>query len=250
MAARAPQRPAPAAAMSTPGAPGPFAFASAEPLAARQLRDAPLRWPRPSRLAEPLKAPSKRAAAGLRRLGLENVGDLLAHLPSDSREARTVAGLRAGEPATVTVEVRTIRARPVRRRRMRPLVEASVFDASGSMRATFFNQPWLVDRHPAGTRLLLHGKPDARGGFGGSHHAPVAQAIGAADEGPAAAGGSVAHYPAADGITSTELLTLVQGAREALHDVPEFLAAATRVAGGLPDRRPGRAAMHFPRGPR
>jgi ATP-dependent DNA helicase RecG len=250
MAARASQRPAPAAAVSAPGASGPIAFASAEPLAARQLRDAPVRWPRPSRLAEPLKAPSKRAAAGLRRLGLENVGDLLAHLPSDSREARTVAGLRAGEPATVTVEVRTIRARPVRRRRMRPLVEATVFDASGTMRATFFNQPWLVDRYPPGTRLLLHGKPDARGGFGVSHHAPAVQEIGAEGEGPPAVGGSVAHYPAADGITSTELLTLVQGARGALQDVPEFLAAATRVAEGLPDRAAALAAMHFPRGTR
>ena len=41
---------------------------------------------------------------------------------------------------------------------MRPLVEATVADASGSMKATFFNQPWLVQRYPAGTRLVLHGK--------------------------------------------------------------------------------------------
>ncbi len=208
----------------------------------------------PRRLAEELKAPSKRAASGLERLGLRTVGDLLAHIPSDIREARTISGLVAGEQATVTVEVRTIRARPVRNRRMRPLVEATVFDASGSMRATFFNQPWLVDRYPPGTRVLLHGKPDARGGFGVAHHAPATPRSSPASEaeqsptaGAAAPAGTVAHYPAAEGITSTEILTLVQGARSALADVPEFLAARTRAAEGLPDLPAALTAMHFPR---
>ena len=226
---------------------GPLAFASKEIPDPRELRAAPVRWPRPSRLLEPLKAPSKRAAAGLEKLGLATVGDLLSHLPSDSREARTVAGLRAGEPATVAVEVRTIRARPVRNRKMRPLVEATVFDTSGSMRATFFNQPWLVERYPPGTRLILHGKPDARGGFGVSHHAPSTQQIGAEPGQDAPGGGSVAHYPAAEGITSTEILTLVQGARGALADVPEFLEARTRAVEGMPDLPTALTAMHFPR---
>ncbi len=75
---------------------GPRRFASSEPLGGAELRGAPVHPPRPSLLGEPLKAPSKRAAAGLARLGLETVGDLLEHLPSDSREARTVAGLTAG----------------------------------------------------------------------------------------------------------------------------------------------------------
>jgi len=224
----------------------PRSFAQGEPIGTEELRAAPVHTPRPSRLAEPLKAPSKRAAAGLARLGLETVGDLLEHLPSDSREARTISALTPGEPATVTVEVRSIRARPVRRRRMRPLVEATVFDASGAMRATFFNQPWLVERYPPGTRLLLHGKPDGRGGFGVSHHAPASEELGAQPrQGGAGAeprGGSVAHYPAAEGITSTEILTLAQGARGALADVPEFLDGRARAAEGLPDRAAALAA--------
>ena len=39
----------------------------------------------------------------MRALGIETVGALLEHLPSDSREARTVAALRAVEQATVAV---------------------------------------------------------------------------------------------------------------------------------------------------
>ena len=83
------------------------------------------------------------------------------------------------------------------------------------MRATFFNQPWLVERYPPGTRLLLHGKADGRGGFRVSHHALGGGRSGAgrrAAETPATAA-SVAHYPATEGVTSTQILTLVQGAR-------------------------------------
>ncbi len=225
-------------------------FASHEQLSHAELLGAPVRWPRPSRLEAPLAPAAKKMAAGLLALGLRSVGELLEHLPSDSREARTVAALRAGEQATVSVEVRTISARAVRRRGMRPLVEASVFDASGRMRATFFNQPWLVERYPPGTRLLLHGRADARGGFSVSHHALGADA-GSAVLAGAGAGDSdaVAHYPATEGVTSTQLLTLVGGARSALGDVPEVLSAATRVSEGMADRASALAAMHFPRLP-
>ncbi|HSZ13547.1 MAG TPA: ATP-dependent DNA helicase RecG [Solirubrobacteraceae bacterium] len=230
------------------------AFASTDDLAREELIGAPVRWPRPSRLGQPLEAPGKKALAGLHSLGLETVGQLLEHLPSDSREARTVKALRAGEQATVAVQVRAISARPVRRRGMRPLVEATVFDSSGTMRATFFNQPWLVERYPPGTRLLLHGKADARGGFNVSHHAPGADVAGELTAGAGCAGDggeadSVAHYPAAEGVTSTQILTLVHGARHALGDVVEALSAATRVAERLPDRASALAAMHFPRLP-
>jgi ATP-dependent DNA helicase RecG len=224
-------------------------FASSSTLSAHELRQAPVRWPRPSRLRLPLEpTAAKKLVGGLRALGLETVGDLLEHLPSDSREARSVAALRAGEQATVTVEVRRIASRSVRRRGMRPLVEATVFDTSGTMRATFFNQPWLTDRYPPGTRVMLHGKADGRGGFSVAHHAPSAQATLDADAVPdAGESDAVAHYPATDGVSSTQILTLVHGVKDALSDVVEALSAATRVTEGLPDRASALAAMHFPR---
>jgi ATP-dependent DNA helicase RecG len=228
--------------------PLPCAFASTQGLSRAQLISAPVRWPRPSKLEAELELPAKKMLAGIRALGLDTLGDLLEHLPSDRRQARTVLALGAGEQATVAVQVRAIAARSVRRRGMRPLVEASVFDSTGTMRATFFNQPWLVSRYPPGTRLLLHGKSDGRGGFRVSHHAMRADGVGDLPDGAAEDEG-VAHYPAAEGITSTQILTLVQGARGALGDVVETLSAATRITDGLPDRASALAAMHFPRVP-
>jgi ATP-dependent DNA helicase RecG len=206
------------------------------------MLQAQVRWPRPSRLEDPLDVPHGRLADGLEALGLTSVGALLEHLPKDSREARTVAALRAGEQATVAVQVRTIAARPVRRRGMKPLVEASVFDATGTMRATFFNQPWLAQRYEPGTRLVLYGKTTARGIFNVAHHA-IGNDLGAH---PTDTPGEIAHYPATEGVSSTQILTLMQGVRDALADVPEALSAAMRVSEGLPDRRSALAAMHFP----
>ena len=97
-------------------------------------------------------------AKGAERLGLLTVGDLLEHLPRDRSEARTIAELGTDEVATVVVEVRSITSRPVRRRGMKPLVEAVVADQTGIMKATFFNQPWLERRYRPGTRLMLQGK--------------------------------------------------------------------------------------------
>ena len=216
----------------------PTAFASSAPLSAEDLRapDGP-RLPRPENLRTPLEVTPAPAAKGAERLGLLTVGDLLEHLPRDRSAARTVAELAPGEVATVVVEVRAITSRPVRRRGMKPLVEATVADASGPMKVTFFNQPWLERRYRPGTRLMLHGKYEARNRFRVQQHAPTGEQTGSAEE--------VATYPASEGISSTQIAALVAEHRPALLDVVEPLPARLRARGGFPDRAGALAAAHF-----
>jgi len=136
------------------------AFASVQPLARGQIDDAPLRsLPRPSRLAEPLEVKPKRAAAAAEALGLDTVGDLLEHFPrehADRREAAQIAALPVGEDVTVIAEVRRISSR--RSRGRLTVQQATVVDDSGPLKAVWFNQPWLVDKLPSGTRVVLHGR--------------------------------------------------------------------------------------------
>jgi ATP-dependent DNA helicase RecG len=213
-------------------------FASAEPLDPAQLCAAPVRYPRPSRLAQRLRVDGAKAERAAATLGLETVGDLLEHLPRDRREARAVARLVPGESATVIVEVRSIASRSVRRRGMRPLVEATVADDSGPMKATFFNQPWLVARYPPGTRLVLHGKCEALHRFSVQAHARTTEAAGGAE--------AVAHYPATEGLSSTQILALVAAHADAFAEVPEPLPAQLRARERLPDRACALACSHFP----
>jgi len=203
------------------------AIGDGAPLDHEQLIGAPLRWPSAKALAERPKFGGRKAGDAAEQLGLTTVGALLEHLPRDRREARTVAALVAGEQATVVVEVRSISSRPVRRRGMRPLVEALVFDETGPLQATFFNHPWLVRKYPAGTRLVLHGSYEARNRFRVSSHAPTADEIGAGDE--------VAHYPAAEGLSSTQILAVVREHLGAARLAPDPLPGRLRARHRLPD---------------
>jgi ATP-dependent DNA helicase RecG len=214
------------------------AFAQHHPLTQAELTDAAVRYPRPSALARPLRFEHAKAERAGHGLGLNTVGDVLEHLPRDRREARSVAQLVPGETATVVVEVRGIASRPVRRRGMRPLVEAVVVDGTGSLKATFFNQPWLVQKYPVGTRLVLHGKYEARNRFRVQGHARTSEAGAVGDEG-------IAHYPATEGLSSTQILALVRAHVGALADVIEPLPASMRVAERLPGRRCALAAVHL-----
>jgi ATP-dependent DNA helicase RecG len=226
----------------------PTAFASTIELTAEQLTAAPIRYPSAGRLQRPLKLSGAKATQAAAGLGLETVGDLLEHLPRDRREARTVAELIVGETATIVVEVTRIAARPVRRRGMRALVEATVADGSGALRVTFFNQPWLADRYPPGTRLMLHGKAGERGRFTVQGHAPTEQLPGVAGAlaGDSAAGARVAHYPATEGLSSTQILALVREHAANFDDVLEPLPTALRLRERLLDRPGALRAAHFP----
>ncbi|MGO9900855.1 MAG: ATP-dependent DNA helicase RecG [Solirubrobacteraceae bacterium] len=220
----------------------PTAFATRAPLGAVELRDAPIRYPRPQRLLAPLALEGAKAQRAAAALGLRVVNDLLEHLPRERREARAIAALQAGETATVVAQVTGIRSRPVRRRGMRPVVHATVVDGSGQLAVTFFNQPWLVERYPVGTRLVLHGKCDRPGAFAVQAHARTGEI--------AADSGTVAHYPATEGLSSTQILALVGAHADAFDDVLEPLPASLRVREQLAERGAALRAAHFSRADR
>lgn len=122
------------------------------------------------RLSEPpaaLEAPlttiagiGPKSAKTLRKLNLETLGDLLWHLPrryDDYSQMKTINRLWYGEEITVIGTVDDIQVRTVRSGQMK-LVEAVISDGSGSLRATWFNQPWIADRLHPGRPIVLSGK--------------------------------------------------------------------------------------------
>ncbi len=120
---------------------------------------------------------------------------------------------------------------------MKPLVEAVVSDATGVMKATFFNQPWLKDQYKAGTRLMLAGKYQGANRFRVNSHARTDAVASVAE--------AASQYPATKGITSTQILAAVREHRAAVADVVEPLPASLRVSERLPDRQAAMAAAHF-----
>jgi ATP-dependent DNA helicase RecG len=107
-----------------------------------------------------LKGVGPRRAADLQRVGLHTVEDLLYRFPiryEDRGTFQTIASLRPGAAASVVGEVVTAGIRPTRRPRFK-IFEMLVRDRSGSVRAVFFNQPFLKDIFHPRQRVILYGK--------------------------------------------------------------------------------------------
>jgi len=103
-----------------------------------------------------------KSAETLSRLELHTLADLLQHYPrryDDYSRLKTIHRLWFGEEVTVLGTVEEIEVRPMRGGKLK-LVEAVISDGTGSIRATWFNQPWIAERLPAGRAVALSGKVD------------------------------------------------------------------------------------------
>jgi hypothetical protein len=208
---------------------GPWAFGEARALKHEELLAAPLRWPRPQRLQEPLELPGGKATEGMRALGLQTVGDLLEHLPrrhTDRQEVRLIGAVGPEEDATVDVVVKSARVVPSRRRGMRPRTEARVTDESGPLVAVWFNQPWVADKLAPGMRVLLHGRMKRGNKFWVDQFEPSDGGGGVHTV------GLVPVYPGTKGLPPERLREMAWAQRERVHDVLEPLPAYIRASAG------------------
>ncbi|MFA6610554.1 MAG: OB-fold nucleic acid binding domain-containing protein, partial [Candidatus Omnitrophota bacterium] len=95
----------------------------------------------------------------LSRLGIETSRDLLYYLPAryeDRSKFIPVRQLRRGEYQTVRGELQSVGSR--RAKTGTPVFEATVKDLSGTIRAVWFNQPYLRDILKKGQKVVLYGK--------------------------------------------------------------------------------------------
>lgn len=101
-------------------------------------------------------------AQTLEKLGLRTLGDLLYFFPrryDDYSKLKTIHRLWYGEEATVIGVIDSINTRTIRSGRMQ-VVEAVIGDGSGSLRVTWFNQPWIARKFHTGLQVVLSGKVD------------------------------------------------------------------------------------------
>ncbi len=210
------------------------------------LEDLPGRGPhlpRPERLDAPVESLAgvgPKLGASLRALGLVAVRDLVFDRPrryeQPAPEAR-VSDLLAGQEATIECEVVSIASRPTRRRRLR-IVEARVRDDTGSVPAVWFNQEWVVDRLPPGTRVRLRGAIERGGGF------VVKDYETAADAGRMSLPAPV--YRASEALPSRRVRDIVAKGLVHLPDVADPLPADLRARLGLPLKRDALSVLHHP----
>jgi ATP-dependent DNA helicase RecG len=204
----------------------------------------PLRGrPRASALDAPLDSLAgvgPKVKGQLAKLGLETIGDLLAHRPRDYQRAvgeSRIADLFGEDEAVVEGEIRRVSLRRTRRRLT--VLKATVADETGEIQAVWFNQEWLADKLQPGTRVRLRGRlrhgefhvrlQDLSGGAATADLAPI--------------------YSASEEISSQRLRALVELALPRARSLPDPLPARLKAGEGLPLRADAFFALHRPRTP-
>ena len=262
------QRPAPAPASKPARKPAPSQSvrprAAEEPPAAEEIEagvaddepavaepeidyDRPLVEPDPQGLSQAvtsLKGVGQKIAEKLNRLGAETIWQLLYLFPrryDDFTLMKPISKLQYGEQVTI---IGTIWQTKVRRARTnQPITECIVNDGTGSVQATWFNQPWLAEQLPAGMQIVLSGKVDLFLGrlvFNSPEWEPLEME-------PLRTRRIVPVYPLTDGLAATKMRELMQRAvKEWAPRVPDPLPLEIRKRRRLYSLPQAIQQMHFP----
>lgn len=199
-------------------------------------------------LATPLEAipkVSKRVIPALNKLGVKNIRDLLLHLPSRYEDFSNFVAIKnaaVGETITIRGVVEKIDAVQIFRKRM-VIVNATIKDETGKIRATWFNQPYLTRTIKAEDRVSLSGKV-AVGPKGKYLQNPAYEKSSGSG---IHTGGLVAIYPESRGITSRWLRFLIKTFFEFSNGLPDPLPRETLARYQLPEIKEAVRAVHFPK---
>jgi ATP-dependent DNA helicase RecG len=225
-------------------------FAEDAELSKVELREAPVHWPRPSALDVSLTALSgvgPKLAEAAAEAGIATLGDLLLRFPHSHRDRTVVpvADLEPGDSGTIRVEVQGNTPRPFRRRGL-SITSVKVGDDSASLRASWFNQPWVAQKLRPGSILLLTGSRDKRG-FRVSEHEFVASDPGVLSAPPAGDTKKlVPVHPATGQLKAQRIRQWVEQAIGLAPNMVEALPAEMRARRGLAAVADAVAELHFP----
>jgi len=212
-----------------------------------ELLRAPVRWPRPSVLDASLQAlggVGPKLAEAAAEAGVRTVGDVLMRFPHShrDRQIQPLAAIEPGSDGTVLVEVIGAKPRPFRRGKL-SMTSVKVGDESGSIRATWFNQPWVADKLEPGTKLLITGRVSKKGLAVGEYEVVSGPEV-AAQEPPG--GALMPVHPATENLPPKRIREWAEQAVRLAPNVIEGLPAELRVRKGFPGVADAIRATHFP----
>src|SRR3990170_3464032 len=98
----------------------------------------------------------------LERLGIHTIHDMLSYFPRDYKDRtriQKISEAKIGADITIQGKILAIHNRMTRNRKY--ILEAFVTDETGTIAATWFNQPFLTNKFHVGDNLFLHGKVGA-----------------------------------------------------------------------------------------
>jgi ATP-dependent DNA helicase RecG len=185
----------------------------------------------------------------LKKLKIETAADLLRHFPSryeDFSQIYKIAELKPGQSATIQGIISEVSLRRTWQKRMF-LVEALINDETGSIRAIWFNQPYLKNVLRKGKLANFSGKVAlVKNKIYLSN--PVYEFLNAEETEYQTkhTGRLVPIYPETKGLTSKGIRYLIKPLLENLEKIPEFLPRAALQKNNLLEINDAIQQIHYP----
>ncbi|MGE5461168.1 MAG: ATP-dependent DNA helicase RecG [Solirubrobacterales bacterium] len=179
-------------------------------------------------------------------LGIDTVGQLLHHYPRryiDRSKVVPIRDLKIGEYATVIARVKRVNKRQTRRHQT--MVTVTLYDGSGYLDLTFFNQPWAASLYKEGYELAVSGVVQLYRGRLQLASQEVELLKG--DEADLVHTGRITPvHRATEGITTRTIRELVHRALEQLRAIPDPVPPELVAAESLSSFDAAIRQIHFP----
>lgn len=198
---------------------------------------------------ETLKGVGPTLAGNLAKLGIHTVGDLIDHYPRRYDDFSQLLPIRAMRPGPVTIRgsIERIASRRARGKQRLSITEAIIADSTGTVKAVWFNQPFLAKTYPVGTEVMVAGELKFANNDLALRSPAIERAEGlTVDRGGRHTGRIVAVYPETEGVSSKQLRTLMAQLTDQIAELPETLPAEVVSAHKLMPRARTMQELHMP----
>ncbi len=179
-------------------------------------------------------------------LGIQTVGQLLHHYPRryiDRSQVARIRDLKIGQHATVIARVKRTVKRQTRRHQT--MVTVTLYDGSGYLDLTFFNQPWTASMYKEGHEVAVSGVAQLYRGRLQLANPEVELLKG--DEADLVHTGRITPvHRATEGITTRTIRELVHRAIEQLRAIPDPMPPDLVETEGLSSFDDAIRQIHFP----
>jgi ATP-dependent DNA helicase RecG len=178
--------------------------------------------------------------------GIGTVRDLLHHYPRryiDRSQVSRIGELRIGTYATVIARVRRVTKRQTRRRQS--MVTITLYDGSGYLDLTFFNQPWTGSMYKEGYEVAVSGIAQLYRGRLQLANQEI-ELLGGDDRDLVHTGRITPIHRASEGITTRTIRELVWRALGRLGPIPDPMPEDLIRAEALPAFDRAIRDIHFP----
>ncbi len=192
---------------------------------------------------------TKHHTPGLKKLGIVTVRDLLYHLPSryeSSADIKQVSSLKDGDVAVLYGQFSRLDMKRSWKTKV-PIAEGNFSDETGTLKVTWFHQPYLAKMIPVGQLVRLRGKVTERSGkkyianptVEKTDNIPILQQH----------SGLFPVYPESFGVSSLWMYHTIQKILRAIdwNEVPDPIPENIRKKYNLPDIKSALIFAHEPK---